>query len=322
MNATSWLSRQLILRTASRLAAVAALLKGKQEMRLEEAGVVWTYPNKCKPLEDVRIVFRCNGLHGQKVRFEISDAGHRKYLEKVVKSGKGKAELVFKPGAKPGVHHIKVWTSLAGNRNYGRCGSFRLEARSSISSDNPIVDEVFELLEEGLRQTIDVANIEGKPVTYYKAADNSRENFAFPAFAVAALRYFIQDVKTMFEALFGQQWPDGRLPDHIYTDGNSSWDGKRRIRTIMTDLETQTAALFCKAWRAHGDNEWIRRLLPRVEAALEYVTSDSRMYDEEHALIKRPHTLDEWDIQFPDGDNGSSFLNENSLFVLMQGDTS
>jgi len=197
-----------------------------------------------------------------------------------------------------------------------------VEARTGISSDNPVVDESFELLEEGLRQSIDAAYVEGKRVTYYKHADNSRENFAFPPFAVAALRYFIQDVKTMFEALYGQQWPDGRLPDHIYTDGNPGWNGKRGIRTVMADLETATAAMFCKAWRAHGDDEWIRKLLPSVEATLEYVISDPDMHDDEHALLKRAHTLDEWDTQFPDGEDGSSFLNEATRFVLMQGDTS
>ena len=184
-------------------------------MRLDDAGVVWTYPNKCAPLEDVRIVFRLNGLKGQDVRFEITDGAHRKYLTELVKSRDGKAEIVVRPGGSPGVHHIKVWISLPGKRTYGRCGSFRVEARTGISTDNPIVDESLNLLEEGLRQSIDVANIDGKPVTYYKHADNSRENFAFPPFAVAAMRYFIRDVKTMFEGLYGQQWPDGRLPDHI-----------------------------------------------------------------------------------------------------------
>ncbi|MBT3375175.1 MAG: hypothetical protein HN742_31615 [Lentisphaerae bacterium] len=291
-------------------------------MKLEEAGVVWTYPNTCKPLDEVQIVFRCNALSGQDVRFEVTDAGHQKYLDRVVASGDGQAELVVMPGAQPGVHHIRVWTSLAGNSSYNRCGSFRVNVASGISCDNAMVDELFGFLEEGLRQTIDVANIEGKPVTYYKAADNSRENFAFPAFAVAALRYFIPDVKSMFEALYGQQWPDGRLPDHIYTDANPDWNGKRRIRTVMADLETQTAALFCKAWRAHGDDEWARELLPKVEAALEFVINEPTLCDEERALIKRPHTLDEWDIQFPSDGDDHSFINETSHFVLMQGDTS
>ena len=291
-------------------------------MRLDDAGVVWTYPNKCAPLEDVRIVFRLNGLKGQDVRFEITDGAHRKYLTELVKSRDGKAEIVVRPGGSPGVHHIKVWISLPGKRTYGRCGSFRVEARTGISTDNPIVDESLNLLEEGLRQSIDVANIDGKPVTYYKHADNSRENFAFPPFAVAAMRYFIRDVKTMFEGLYGQQWPDGRLPDHIYTDANPQWNGQRRIRTVMADLEVASAALFCKAWKAHGDDEWIRRLLPIVEASVEYATTDPNMYDLEHLLVKRPHTLDEWDIQFPIAKGDATFINEETRFVLMQGDTS
>jgi len=31
-------------------------------MRLDEAGVVWTYPNRCAPLDDVRVIFERKGL--------------------------------------------------------------------------------------------------------------------------------------------------------------------------------------------------------------------------------------------------------------------
>ncbi len=291
-------------------------------MRLEDSGVVWTYPRICAPLQDVRIVLRLNRLTGQDVRFEITDGDHQQYRSEVVKSGKGEAEIVIRPGGCAGVHHIKAWTTLPGKESYNRCGSFRVKARTRVSSDNPIVDETLELLEEGLRQSIDVANIDDRRVTYYKHADNSRENFAFPPFAVAAMRYFIRDVKSMFEGLYSQQWADGRLPDHIYTDANPQWNGQRKIRTVMADLETASAAMFCKAWKAHGDDEWIRKWLPCVEAALAWVTTDPDMYDNEHMLIKRPHTLDEWDIQFPVEKLDSTFINEESRFVLMQGDTS
>jgi len=289
-------------------------------MRLEQAGVVWTYPNQCAPLENVRILFQWNELRDQDVRFEVSDAAHQVYLEKPVGSKKGEAEIVIKPGGEPGVHFIRALTTDRHGEPYHRCGSFRVEAATSIASDTGEMDNLLELLGEGLRQTLDVAEVEGQRVTYYKAADNSRENFAYPAFAAPALRYFIRDLKTMFEAIYGQQWPSGRLPDHVYTDGNPQWDGQRRIRSVMADLETGMTSTLCKGWEAHGDDEWLEEMLPKMEAGLDYVTTDPTMYDKAHSVIKRPHTLDEWDIHFPSDDQ--CFMDESARFVLMQGDTS
>lgn len=291
-------------------------------MRLEDAGVIWTYPKKCSPLDDVRIEFRWNDLKGQDVHFEISDARHRKYLEKTVVSEKEKAEITIKAGGQPGVHHVHVRVPCQDGREYHRHGGFRLEARTTIGTDTGEMDDLFEQLQEGLRQTIDVTNVNGMPVTYYKHADNTRQNLAYPAYAIAGLRYFIGDMKTMFEALFAFQYPDGSLPDHIYGDDYPCPLTGRRLRTCMADMETGAASTIYKGWQAHGDDQWIARFLPKVEEGLEYVTTAPMMFDGNHGVIKRPHTLDEWDIQFSPAGQGSDRASKESSFVIMQGDTS
>jgi len=295
-------------------------------MRLNEAGVVWTQPNKCGPLDDVRVVFEWAGLKGQKLKVQLTDAEHRAYFEKTVTAGKGKAEFVVKPGGKPGVHRIKISTPQPGAPPYVRHGGFRVCARTAIVSDTGEMDELLALLEEGLRQAIDITNVNGKPRTYYEHADNTRQNLAFPAYGVGALRYFIDDVKSMFEAIYDNQWPDGRLPDHVYGDNYPCPITGRRLRTCMADLETGMASTLCQGWHAHGDDQWLRELLPKVEAGLDYVTTDPLMFDREHGVIKRPHGLDEWDIAFTESGGeqacGHDQCSERSSFVLMQGDTS
>jgi len=289
-------------------------------MRLKEAGVVWTYPNKCSPLDDLKVVFEWNGLKGQRVTFKVSDADHRAYLVQSVTAGNGRANLVIRPAGKPGVHHIEVRTPQPGGRPYLRHGSFRVSASTSLSTDTGEIDELLALLEEGLRQSIDVTCVNGKPRTYYKAADNTFQNLAFPPFAVGALRYFIRDLKSMFEAIYDNQWPSGRLPDHVYGDAYPCPQTPRRIRTCMADLEVGTAWNLCLAWHAHGDDDWLRAILPKVEAAIEYATTDPTMFDQTHGTIKRPHTLDEWDIAFT-GNGEHYFTDDRSKFVIMQGDT-
>lgn len=291
-------------------------------MRLDEAGVVWTYPNRCAPLDDVRIVFERNGLKGNSVTFHFTDADHQPYLQQTVTAGNGKAELTMKPAGKPGVHHIKVWTDMPDGSRRLRNGSFRVCASTAIHTDTGEMDDLLDLLGEALLQTIDVTNVNGKPRTYYKAADNSRENLAYPAYGIGGLRYYLDDLKSMFEAVYDNQWPDGRLPDHVYGDATGCPLTPRKLRTCMADLETGVAVTLCEGWHAHGDMEWLREMLPRIEAGIEFVRTDPVMFDQEHSMIKRPHSLDEWDIGFTEAGEHTYAEDAGAKFVLMQGDTS
>jgi len=290
-------------------------------MRLKEAGVVWTSPPRCAPLDEVKIVFEWRGLRGQSVTFQLTDAAHEPYLEQTVTAGKGKVELTVRPGGQPGVHLITATTPRPGEAPYVRHGSFRVAAQTGIATDTGEMDELLELLAEGLRQTVDVTRVNGKTRTYYKAADNTRQNLAYPAFGIDGLRYYLADVKSMFEAIYDNQWPDGRLPDHVYGDNYPCARTPRKLRTCMADLEIGVATTLCKGWMAHGDDAWLREMLPKVEAGLDFATTDPMMFDHEHGVIKRPHTLDEWDIAF-DEDGEHAFAETAKKWVVMQGDTS
>ena len=187
-------------------------------MRLNDAGVIWTTPRHCAPLDEVHLVLQWRGLNGQPVAFRLTDAAHHIYLDQTVTAGKGRAELVVRPGGQPGVHLVTATIPRPGEAPYVRHGSFRVQAQTSLTTDTGEMDALLDLLAEGLRQTLDVTPVNGKLRTYYKAADNSRQNLAYPAFGIDGLRYFLADVKSMFEAVYDNQWPDGRLPDHVYGD--------------------------------------------------------------------------------------------------------
>ncbi len=288
-------------------------------MRLEEAGVLWTNPSVCHPLGEVTIVFKYNALRGQAVTFELLDGDHQSYFKTTVPSEQGQAILRVAPGGKLGVHYVIATVHQSETETHRRFGSFRVQAETRIESDNEKIDELLKFLADGLKLTVDLVRVKGKLVTYHKCADNSWNNLAYPAFFSPAVRYFIRDLKTMFEVMYDHQWPNGKLPDHIYGDDHPGWEGQQIIRTMMADLETGIVSTLYKGWVAHGDDEWVKNLLPRMEAGMEFVTTDPGLFDKQYGLIKRPHTMDEWDYQL--GDN-SCFTNENSRFVVMQGDTS
>lgn len=285
---------------------------------MKKAGVIWTYPKICFPLEEIKVIFEWEKLHGQKVLFEIIDGNHETYFKKEVRSDKGKAEVNIISGRSPGVHYIIATTYLSKDKTYVRYGCFRVNVETKISTDNEKINELFNFLKEGISLSLDKVKVNGVPVIYYKTADNSWENIAYPAYGVLAMRYFITDIKSMFEVLYENQWSEGKLPDHIYGDGHKNLQ-LRKLRSLMTDIETVSSSLIYKSWQAHGDDLWLKKLLPKIEAGIFYITNNPLTFDEKYGLIKRPHTCDMWDVQII---TQSNFITENSIFVLMQGDTS
>ncbi len=291
-------------------------------MKLKDAGVVWTHPNVCTPLEQVRVEFEWTGLTGQEVHLEVSDANHKVYLEKVFHSEQNKAETTIAAGGAPGVHHIRVWATGPDGQAYVRHGGFRMHTETTLRTSGGEIDQLLNMVAEAIRQTIDTTLIDGKPITHLKHGDNTRQNLAYPLYAYAGYRYFTSDMKSAFEALFSYQYPDGSLPDHIYGDDYPCPITTRRLRSCMADMEFGAVMTVYKGWEAHGDDAWVAGLMPQIEAAMEHTMTDPMKFDVKHGVVKRTHTLDEWDIQFSPTGPGGDEVTQNSVFVMMQGDTS
>ena len=291
-------------------------------MKLEDAGIVWAHPKKCRPLDTVQIEYVWNGLEGQDVHLEVLDARHHKYLQKTIPSQEGRAKTTVRAGGKAGVHHIRVWTFCEDGAVYQRHGGFRMESDTEIRTDSDELNDLVEQVAEGSRQGVDVTLVDGKPVTHYKHGDNTRQNIAYPVHSFGSLRYFVRDMKTVFEALYAYQYPDGSLPDHIYSDDYPCPITTRRLRSCMADMEFAAATTLYRAWQAHGDDDWVAGLMPKIEAGMDHVMTDPHTFDLEHGVVKRPHTLDYWDIQFSPHGPGGDMINENTVFVINQGDTS
>jgi hypothetical protein len=244
------------------------------------------------------------------------------YCERTVKAGRGKVELTITAAGKAGTHHVTATTTKADGKPWIRHGGFRVLVDTAIASDSAEIDDIFTQVTEALLQAVDVTLIDARPVTHYKHADNTRQNIAYPVWPMNAYRYFLADVKSVHEAHFAYQYPDGSLPDHIYSDNYHCPITTRRLRSCMADLEIAAASTVCHAWEAHGDDAWMAQMLPKVEASLEYVLSNPAAFDVEHAVVKRPHTLDYWDIHFTEEGEQGCFINEKTKYVIMQGDTS
>ena len=79
-------------------------------------------------------------------------------------------------------------------------------------------------------------------------------------------------------------------------------------------------ATYC--YRISGDDAWLARALPRLEKAIDYVTSDPKRWDARHGLVKRGYTIDTWDFTYEPASVTNRTLTAATPQAIMHGDNS
>ena len=79
-------------------------------------------------------------------------------------------------------------------------------------------------------------------------------------------------------------------------------------------------ATYC--YRISGDDAWLARALPRLEKAIDYVTSDPQRWDAAHGLVKRGYTIDTWDFTYEPASVTNRTLTAATPQAIMHGDNS
>lgn len=90
---------------------------------------------------------------------------------------------------------------------------------------------------------------------------------------------------------------------------------------VEADIEYLVVEGAVYLYRTNGDDEWLKKVLPRLEKGIDYITSDEKRWDREHGLVKRPFTIDTWDFTY-----GKPSVNrkieEDTPMSIMHGDNS
>lgn len=92
---------------------------------------------------------------------------------------------------------------------------------------------------------------------------------------------------------------------------------------IESDIEylVVEGALCC--YRVTGDDEWLRRVLPKLEKGIDYVMSDPKRLDAATGLVKRGYTIDTWDFTYmPDTQTNRRIEEGKTPMAIMHGDNS
>lgn len=89
---------------------------------------------------------------------------------------------------------------------------------------------------------------------------------------------------------------------------------------LEADIEYLVVDGATMVYKATGDDEWIKSVLPNLEKGIDYITSDPKRWDEEHGLVKRPFTIDTWDFLNKKDCSIDRRIKEDTPMSIMHGD--
>lgn len=79
-------------------------------------------------------------------------------------------------------------------------------------------------------------------------------------------------------------------------------------------------ATYC--YRVSGDDAWLARVLPKLEKAIDYMTSDPQRWEPKYGLVKRGYTIDTWDFTYLPSAGTNRMLTAETPQAIMHGDNS
>lgn len=150
-----------------------------------------------------------------------------------------------------------------------------------------------------------------------------------------AMRHWEYDLDSFLNFIIDTQREDGQFYELIKQYDDYHWTfvnedcyvmyPEDNLALIRLELEADIEYLVVEGafylYKTTGDDEWLKKVLPRLEKGIDYITSDEKRWDKEHGLVKRPFTIDTWD--FPYGAHGRNRrIDKNSRMSIMHGDNS
>lgn len=172
-------------------------------------------------------------------------------------------------------------------------------------------------------------NIMGKKVHGYRSPDAPSLWIRDHSDMMRGAKYWDTDMQSAVEYFADMQNGNGWILDYV-TMFPEKLPGEREnwIKHVRVPVETDVEYRFIKAiqiaWQATGDDDWVRRMIPNMEKAIEYITTNEYRWDSKNKLVKRALTVDTWDFDYTAGKH--EWLNfdfsPDTFWGIMHGDNS
>ena len=155
-----------------------------------------------------------------------------------------------------------------------------------------------------------------------------------------AMRHWEYDLASFLNFIIDTQREDGQFYELIKQYDDYHWKmvnedcyvmyPEDNLSLVRLELEADIEYLVVEGamylYRTTGDDEWLEKVLPKLEKGINYITSDDKRWDKEHGLVKRPFTIDTWDFEYDVNNDTASALDrrirKDSMMSVMHGDNS
>ncbi len=151
-----------------------------------------------------------------------------------------------------------------------------------------------------------------------------------------AMRHWEYDIKSFLDFIIKTQREDGQFYELIKQLDDTHWQfvnedcyiiyPKDNLALVRLELEADIEYLVVEGavylYKTTGDNDWLEEVLPHLEKGIDYITSDKKRWDEERGLVKRPFTIDTWDITYDYNSACNRRIADDEKMSIMHGDNS
>ncbi len=299
-----------------------------------------TTPYPLRPLENAIIeltIVSSPKKNKEKVTLEVYDSEDWLYYTKNISldsSSKDHFKFLehFTVMGALGNHKVLVTTSWGEKVKV----SFPVDTYTSINTDSRNFDRFFDQLVFAVKKDEQLFKVGDKWIRCNPSwiRDHVHE--------MKGYKYWETDIKSFIEHMLDLQMVNGAYYDFIshIDDPHKNFVGKEWQREdkennviyiripVEADLEYLLVEGAYTVWQTTGDNDWIKRYLPKLEKGLEYIMTDPLRWDSTYQLVKRPFTIDTWDFTnylFEDDLKTNIKIRELSPenpFCIMHGDNS
>jgi hypothetical protein len=172
-------------------------------------------------------------------------------------------------------------------------------------------------------------SIDGQRIRGYRTPDTRSVWIRDHSDMMRAFRHFERDLTSAVQHFGETQAESGRIFDYFTTfpeklpSERENWTKYVRV-PVEADVEYRFVKAAWLAWQATGDDGWVRRMLPRMEKALAYVTSHPWYWDSSLGLVKRAYTIDTWDFAYTAGRHDwlQFQITDDTYWGILHGDNS
>lgn len=198
-----------------------------------------------------------------------------------------------------------------------------------VQTGRPEFDEFYPRIRTFLEHDVLDLVIDAKPIRGYRSPDGKSIWIRDHSDMMRGFRYFERDLTSAVDHFAETQADNGRIFDFFTTipeklpSERENWAKYVRV-PVEADVEYRFVKAAFLAWQATGDDDWIRRLLPKMEKALQYVLSSPWRWDPYHQLVKRAYTIDTWDFAYTGGKHPwlQFQITDDTFWGIMHGDNS